>query len=263
MKVTRGMFALGEPGGRPVRVVIVAPNPVIRAGVATLIGREPALQIAATVADESGLGSLVVRPDVLLVDTVLREGVVALALGRAEARIPKVPIVALVTGEVPAVADLRAYALAEVDAIVSTTDDIGTAVLAVCSGGADGGWVSPALGAALLRDGNWLATPAKAVDHGPHPSARRPVCGQVTASERAVLLLVADGYTDREIAGRLRRSERVVKYHVSNLLTKFQAKNRAHAVYLAIRTGLLAADCAVGQGLNGQGKLVHSTRDGN
>lgn len=246
------MFPLGEPGGRPVRVVIIAPNPVIRASVATLIGREPGIQVAATVADESGLGALVVRPDVLLVDTALREELVALARGRDDARIPQVPIVALVTAEVPAVEDLRAYARAEVDAIVSTADDIATGVRAVCSGRADGGWVSPSLGAALLRESGWSL----------QPSPRQSGCGDVTASEKAVLLLVADGYTDREIAGRLRRSERVVKYHVSNLLTKFQAKNRAHAVTLAIRAGLLRDDCSFGQGANGQAILVHSIRDG-
>lgn len=257
MKVARGMFALGEPGGRPVRVVIVAPNPVVRAGVATLIVREPGIQVAATVPDEGGLGSLVIRPDVLLVDTVLGPGLVALTRSRSEARIPKVPIVALVTGEMPAVEDLRAYAQAEVDAIVSTADDIATGILAVCSGRADGGWVSPSLGAAVLRAGD-----TENVRRVPQPALRRAICGQVTASEQAVLLLVADGFTDREIATRLRRSERVVKYHVSNLLTKFQAKNRAHAVNLAVRAGLLFGECSFEQGPNGQGVLVHSTRDG-
>jgi DNA-binding NarL/FixJ family response regulator len=47
---------------------------------------------------------------------------------------------------------------------------------------------------------------------------------------------------------RLQRSERVVKYHVSNLLTKLQARNRAHIVKLAVRSGLLPTPCSCGQG---------------
>ncbi|TQM81562.1 DNA-binding NarL/FixJ family response regulator [Saccharothrix saharensis] len=58
----------------------------------------------------------------------------------------------------------------------------------------------------------------------------------LTPRESDVLPLVADGWTDREIGERLRLAERSVKFHISNMLAKFNARNRAHLVYLSYRT---------------------------
>ena len=57
--------------------------------------------------------------------------------------------------------------------------------------------------------------------------------------ELAVLELVALGLTNREIGERLLRSEETIKDHVKELLAGLSARNRAHAVALAARRGLL------------------------
>jgi DNA-binding NarL/FixJ family response regulator len=61
----------------------------------------------------------------------------------------------------------------------------------------------------------------------------------LTAREREVLLLVAEGATNREIAASLHLSEHTVNFHVKNILSKLHLRNRAQAVAYAIRTGLV------------------------
>jgi DNA-binding NarL/FixJ family response regulator len=61
----------------------------------------------------------------------------------------------------------------------------------------------------------------------------------LTAREREILTLVAQGHSNREIADRLVISERTARTHVSNVLTKLQLASRTQAALLAIREGLI------------------------
>jgi DNA-binding NarL/FixJ family response regulator len=61
----------------------------------------------------------------------------------------------------------------------------------------------------------------------------------VSEREREVLLLLAQGCSNREIAERLFLSEGTVKNHVSNILAKLQAENRTQAAEIARRYGLV------------------------
>ncbi len=63
----------------------------------------------------------------------------------------------------------------------------------------------------------------------------------VTAREREVWSLMADGRSNDEIAATLFLSERTVKFHVGNILRKTGARSRAEAVSLAFTSGL--KDC--------------------
>ena len=55
-----------------------------------------------------------------------------------------------------------------------------------------------------------------------------------------MLLLIAEGFTNREIGLRLSLSEETVKVHVHRLFGRLQARSRAHAVAIGFRHGIIA-----------------------
>jgi DNA-binding NarL/FixJ family response regulator len=83
----------------------------------------------------------------------------------------------------------------------------------------------------LLAELRALGTPGRE----PHSRADEAL----TSREREVLALVAEGRSNREIAGRLFISAKTVSVHVSNILAKLAAAGRTEAVAVARRRGLL------------------------
>ena len=61
---------------------------------------------------------------------------------------------------------------------------------------------------------------------------------RITARERDVLELVADGYSTAEIARALWITEDTVRTHIKRMLVRLGARTRAHAVAIAFRDGL-------------------------
>src|SRR5438128_123328 len=92
----------------------------------------------------------------------------------------------------------------------------------------------PASSAAGRRSGWW----------GTESSIRRPwprgfrVSG-LTEREIQVLRLVADGHNTAEIARQLAYSERTIKNVIQDVITRFQLRNRSHAVAYAVRQGFI------------------------
>jgi DNA-binding NarL/FixJ family response regulator len=68
---------------------------------------------------------------------------------------------------------------------------------------------------------------------------REPRLTALTGREREVLRFVADGLSSKQIARRLTITERTVKYHINSVMTKLGAENRAQAVAIASRRGIL------------------------
>jgi DNA-binding NarL/FixJ family response regulator len=72
------------------------------------------------------------------------------------------------------------------------------------------------------------------------PTTSRPdTVEHLTAREREVLQLVAQGMPNKSIARELAISEHTVKFHVNAILSKFGAQSRTEAVVLASRAGLV------------------------
>jgi DNA-binding NarL/FixJ family response regulator len=110
------------------------------------------------------------------------------------------------------------------------------------------GGISPraarAAGAAGFISKDWsapeIAKIARMVGDGMEVfrEARNPAVPTLTSRESEILALIADGATNREIAGALYLSPHTVKEHTSTLYRKLGARNRADAVQRAQRLGL-------------------------
>lgn len=61
-----------------------------------------------------------------------------------------------------------------------------------------------------------------------------PSAGQLSRREREVVELILQNFSNKEIANKLRMSERTAKFHVSNLLVKFSVKRRADLILLSL-----------------------------
>ncbi len=68
------------------------------------------------------------------------------------------------------------------------------------------------------------------------------VSAPLTLRETQILNYVAEGNSNKQIAGTLQISKQTIKNHVSAILRKLHTNNRAHAVVLAIRNGWIWAE---------------------
>jgi len=69
-----------------------------------------------------------------------------------------------------------------------------------------------------------------------------PLVTPLTSRETQILNHVADGNSNKQIASILAISEQTIKNHVSNILRKLNANDRAHAVFLAVRHGWISTE---------------------
>lgn len=161
-------------------------------------------------------------PDVLLLDLVMprMDGMQTLAAVRT--RFPGVATVVLTSfgdaDRVQAALDAGADGYLLKDA---GPDQVTAAVRSVAAGEA---YVDPSVSGTLLK-------------------ARRSETGglsRLTARERAVLELVGEGLSNREIAKRLTISERTARTHVSNILGKLGLASRTQAALIAVEAGLVS-----------------------
>ena len=78
------------------------------------------------------------------------------------------------------------------------------------------------------------------------------IMAPLTQRERQILTYVAEGNSNKQIANALSISEQTIKNHVSAILRKLNANDRAHAVVLAIRAGLIGLGETPGQSSGGR-----------
>ncbi len=67
----------------------------------------------------------------------------------------------------------------------------------------------------------------------------RRVRKELSAREVTMLELIAEGLSNKEMAAHLQVSPETVKFHVGNLLEKLEARDRAHALVIALRRGIM------------------------
>lgn len=202
------------------RVLVVADDPLARAGLATLIAGQPSYTVTGQIAGDSDLSQAleVYRPDVIVWDAGTRA---ELSLERlANARDLRVPIVALLADGAAAPdawsSGARGLLSREADA-----DHLTAALSAVASGLSV---FDPVFATTLL--------PART----PSPT---PLTEELTPRELQVLRLLAEGDSNKEIARRLGISDHTVKFHVNAILGKLNVQSRTEAVVRATRLGLI------------------------
>lgn len=204
-----------------IRVLLVDDHPVVRSGVAALLGDAERIEVVGAAANGADAIRMAAerRPDVVLCDLRLGEGLDGVGVTEALRRLPEPPSVLILT-------------------TYDNDTDIARAVLAGAAG-------------YLLKD----AQPDDIVQGIVDAAAGRLVLSRdlearvvermaqgvpsLSARELDVLALVGEGSTNREIARQLFISEGTVKTHLVHAFAKLGAESRTAAVAAARRHGLL------------------------
>ena len=207
------------PAG-PLRVLIVEDHPLVRSAVARAIEGHGVEVVGEVASAEEALGVIGrITPDVILIDIEL-PGMSGVQLVRELA--PRLPATRMVM--LTASSDER---------------DVWEAMTHGASGYLTKDVTPEALGRSIraLRNGELVMPRAMAGQLVARLSRRSSpgrgfddvTLGPLTARERDVLRLLAEGLTDRDIAAALTISSRTVETHVSNVLHKLGVRNRAEA----------------------------------
>jgi DNA-binding NarL/FixJ family response regulator len=226
------------PGIEPIRVLLVDDQALLRAGFRALLDAEPGLEVVG----EAGDGDEAVRlatathPDVVLMD---------IQMPRADG----LQATATIT---------RDPGLARTRVIVLTTFELDEYVFGALEAGASGFLLKDIEPQALIdavrlvHEGQALLAPrvtrrlieayvdARPAQPSPEP-VRPDVLADLTPREQEILALVGRGMSNHEIAEQLVLSPLTAKTHVSRILTKVDARDRAQLVVLAYEAGLVTA----------------------
>jgi DNA-binding NarL/FixJ family response regulator len=228
------------PPGRPLRVLVADDQAVVRIGFTAMLDAQPDMTVVGAAADGRQAVSLAreLHPDVVLMDIRMPvlDGIEATRQlnardnehGAMDAGKEPPKVLVLTTF------DLDDYVYDALRAGASgfllkdaTPEEILAAVRVIGAGDA---LLAPSVTRRLIAE---FASRAKLT--------APPELDRLTAREREVLLLVAGGLTNSEIAGRLYLAEQTVKSHVGSILLKLRLRDRVQAVILAYESGVVVA----------------------
>lgn len=202
----------------PISILCVDDHPLLREGIAALIGTQPDMSLVA----EASSGREAVEqfrlhhPDVTLMDLQMdgMNGIEAIIAIRSEWPGARVIVLTTYAGDVLAQRALKAGAYAYVLKSLIRQEILGT-----------------------IRD---VAQGLKRIE--PHVAAelaRHQADASLTPREVQVLSLVAAGNSNKLIAARLQINEETAKTHIKSILAKLDANDRTHAVILGLQRGVI------------------------
>ena len=223
-----------------VRVVLADDQALLRKGFRMILEAEEGIEIVGEASDGSDAVRLVelYGPDVVLMDVRMPvlDGIEATRAITTSAAGSETRVLILTTFDLDeyAFSALRAGASGFLLKDVPPAELVG-AIRTVARGDAV---VSPRVTRRLLEEYADKLPDLSSNGSAPSPDDH-PAIAQLTDREREVLLAVADGLSNAEIAERLYVSEATVKSHVGRLLAKLGLRDRVQAVVFAFQSGLV------------------------
>jgi DNA-binding NarL/FixJ family response regulator len=221
-----------------VKVLVVDDQRVVREGLATIVASLPGMEVVGLAANGEEAVSLTAEqhPDVVLMDLrmPIMDGAEATAAIRA--RYPGTQVVVLTTyaDDQSIIAALSAGATGYLTKD-ATRDDIRRGLEAAAAGQ---GVLDPAVHAALINAAQVGIGQAGPGRDAPSAAAEPSRPDGLTEREAEVLILIAQGRSNTEIAGQLYVAEATVKTHVNRIFAKTGSRDRAQAAAYAYRHGL-------------------------
>jgi DNA-binding NarL/FixJ family response regulator len=203
----------------PITVLTVDDHPLFQQGIASVIANEPDLYLVGQAAN--GAEGIALfrdkRPAVTLIDLQMPDmsGIDVIVAIRAEFPTARIVVLTTLEGDVNAARAIKVGAVG----YLFKSSVRKTLLETVRSVHAGGQCIPPSLAHALLATRNGNAITGREVD---------------------VLKLVANGNSNISIAEALCLSPETVKGYVSSILLKLQARDRAHAVMIALQRGILS-----------------------
>jgi DNA-binding NarL/FixJ family response regulator len=213
----------------PIRVLVAEDQRLVRAGIVTMLGVDPACEVVAEAADGATAvrEALRTQPDVALIDLRM-PGMDGLeATRQITAKLPRTRVLVLTTFG----ADEWVFAALASGASGfllkdSRPEDLLEAVAAIARGE---GRLDPAVTASVV---------AHFRSHASAPAGNSQL-DLLTERETEVLVLISSGLSNVQIAAELRVAAGTVKTHVGNVLAKLGARDRVQAVIAAYEGGLV------------------------
>jgi DNA-binding NarL/FixJ family response regulator len=209
-------------------VLIVDDHAVVRRGIRAYLEVLDDMEAAAEAADgQEALARLDAMaahgelPDVVLIDLLMPRMDGSTAIGLIKERHPGVPVVVLTSfGEMERVHAALAQGAAGYLLKDAEAGEVVSAIRAAARGEV---FLDPAVARGLTQE--MVSPPTGLVS--------------LTSRERDVLVLVAEGRSNQQIADELVISERTARTHVSNVLRKLRLTSRTQAALFAVRQGLV------------------------
>lgn len=218
---------------KPIRLLLVDDDPLVRAGLSFMLGGADDIEIVGEAGDGSEVAALVaeVRPDVVLMDIRMptMDGLAATEALRKRPDAPEVVVLTTFHADEQVLRALRAGAAGFVLKDTAPAEIV-AAVRAVAAGEPV---LSPTVTQQLI---------SQVAGGGPELDRRRRALGRLDVlgdREREVAVAVGKGASNADIAAELYLSVATVKAHVSRVLTKLDLNNRVQIALLVHDAGLL------------------------